>query len=602
MNAASWLPLVVELNRTAENEIFVGVQKIFFSELREDMEKFDDIELDSRLQQALRQNGFEEPTAIQAEAIPLALNEQRDIVARASTGSGKTLAYLIPVIQQLLVAGDDSSALILVPSKELAQQVFKSVNTLVAFCSKDVRCVNIAQSISDTVTSSLLVEKTRIIIGTPSGAVKFCQSGALAYKKLRYLVIDEADLVMSYGYQEDLQLLAEEYLKGLPLQTWLMSATLGEDVDMMKKLFCFRNIAVLKVESDSSSAQKKLQQFYVKCNELDKFLLAYVIFKLRLVKGKTIVFVNDIDRCYRLKMFLEQFGIKSCVLNSELPLASRIHVVDEFNKGIYNLLIATDENIQRDDDDDEEGQLEDGNTKDVTKENTESEISAPKSKKKSIRKKDGEYGVSRGVDFVNVSCVLNFDLPTSSKSYTHRIGRTARANQTGMALSFVVPLEDWGKHKASSLITAKRDEKVLKRIIKSQAKLENSIEPYAFDMNQVDSFRYRMEDAFRAVTKVAIREARIREIKQEILNSEKLKRHFEENPADLASLRHDKETHTARTQMHLKRIPEYLLPKGSATPTPTPLQVTFHKNKGKVHKNKKGGKGKRKDPLKTFRR
>ena len=81
----------------------------------------------------------------------------------------------------------------------------------------------------------------------------------------------------------------------------------------------------------------------LRCSEPDKFLLTYVMLKLRLVQGKTIIFVNSVDRCYRLKLFLEQFSIKSCVLNSELPLNSRYHTVQEFNKGVYEYIIATDE-------------------------------------------------------------------------------------------------------------------------------------------------------------------------------------------------------------------------------------------------------------------
>ena len=91
---------------------------------------------------------------------------------------------------------------------------------------------------------------------------------------------------------------------------------------------------------------------------------------------------------------------------------------------------------------------------------------------KSKFKQDKEYGVSRGVDFRNVACVLNFDLPTSSKAYIHRIGRTARAGKAGMALSFVLPLSEFGKHKTASLASAKKDEKVLGRIVKQQSKTD----------------------------------------------------------------------------------------------------------------------------------
>ena len=137
---------------------------------------------------------------------------------------------------------------------------------------------------------------------------------------------------------------------------------------------------------------------------------------------------------------------------------------------------------------------------------------------------DKEYGVTRGVDFVDVSCVINFDLPNSSRSYTHRVGRTARAGRTGMALSFVVPEEEWGKNKVVGCVeSTKKDEKVFARIEAEQAARGSKIKEYKFDMKQVEAFRYRMEDALRAVTRSAIREARIKELKTEILNSDKLK-------------------------------------------------------------------------------
>ena len=114
--------------------------------------------------------------------------------------------------------------------------------------------------------------------------------------------------------------------------------------------------------NDDAANQNKLVQYYAKTTEFDKFLLAYVIFKLNLIKGKTIVFVNNIDRGYRLKLFLEQFGIRCCILNSELPINSRLHIVEEFNKNVYHLLIATDEtnelNEEKDEDDIDEDQAD----------------------------------------------------------------------------------------------------------------------------------------------------------------------------------------------------------------------------------------------------
>jgi len=327
--------------------------------------------------------------------------------------------------------------------------------------------------------------------------------------------------------------------------------------------------------------------------------------------------VDDIDRCYRLKLFLEQFGTKSCILNSELPVNSRIHVVEEFNKNVYDIIIASDEHEVLGDEDVPEAQepeeTANGEKNGHTEKEAQSESKKPSKKKRKVVKKDKEYGVSRGIDFKNVACVLNFDLPTSSKSYTHRIGRTARAGQTGMALSFVVPADLYRKHKPTSIESAKDDEKVLAKIVKHQAKKGKEVKPYNFDMKQVEAFRYRMGDALRAVTGIAIREARTRELRQELMKSEKLKRHFEENPGDLHHLRHDGELRPARVQSHLKHVPDYLLPKeGKKGLTPGDLGfVGIRKStENRIRKARQTSKGKGKgkkltgrktDPLKTFK-
>jgi len=356
----------------------------------------------------------------------------------------------------------------------------------------------------------------------------------------------------------------------------------------------------------------------VRCAEDEKFLLVYVIFKLKLIKGKCIIFVSDIDRCYRLKLFLEQFGTKSCILNSELPVNSRIHVVEEFNKNVYDIIIASDEHEVLGDEDLPEAEAEEtagvnGEPTGATEKDAQLEPKKSSKKKRKVVKKDKEYGVSRGIDFKNVACVLNFDLPTSSKSYTHRIGRTARAGQTGMALSFVIPAELYRKHKPTSIESAKDDEKVLAKIVKHQAKKGKEVQPFKFDMKQVEAFRYRMSDALRAVTGIAVREARTRELRQELMKSEKLKRHFEENPGDLHHLRHDGELRPARVQSHMKHVPDYLLPKeGKKALTTGDLgfvgmrKTTENRIRKARLANKAKGKGKKvagrkMDPLKTFK-
>ncbi|PYH49164.1 ATP-dependent DNA/RNA helicase [Aspergillus saccharolyticus JOP 1030-1] len=604
---------------------------------------FESLNLDPRLRQALIREKFTKPTLVQAKAIPLAL-AGKDILARAKTGSGKTAAYVLPILQTILQkkSADPTlkatTGLILVPTRELAEQVQNVVTRFAAFCGKDIRSVNLTQKVSDAVQRTLLADYPDLVVSTPARVIANLGNSALSLENLAHLVIDEADLVLSYGYDEDINALAKAIPRGV--QTFLMSATLTSEVDTLKGLFC-RNPVVLKLE-DKEEQGAGVSQFIVRCAEDEKFLLTYVIFKLQLIKGKVIIFVGDVDRCYRVKLFLEQFGIKSCVLNSELPVNSRIHVVQEFNKGVYDIIIAADdqevlgakksskkskdptstdnaEEVEQEEDglvgsSEDEEDVEDSNDKKKKKQDKAAESS---SKRRKTSTKDKDYGISRGIDFQNVACVLNFDLPTTAKSYTHRIGRTGRAGKTGMALSFVVPADQYGRHKPTSFPTAKHDETVVARIVKRQAKLGHEVKPYHFEMSQVDAFRYRMTDALRAITRLAVQEARAREIRQELIKSDKLKRHFEENPDELRQLRHDGELRSARIQPHLKHIPEYLMPakgrKGISTETvgyvgfrkvggENRIRKAREKNRGKGKGGRKPGGARKVDPLKTFNR
>ncbi|KAI1484236.1 DEAD-domain-containing protein [Daldinia eschscholtzii] len=576
---------------------------------------FADLGLDSRLLQATARQNWHTPTLVQSKAIPLAI-DGRDVLAKAKTGSGKTAAYTLPILQAILKRKQTSSesytaALILVPTNELVTQVAKVLETLTSYCSREIKVSKLSDKLSDAAQRAVLSDSPDIVVATPARTWHNIKNSALSVEKLTHLVLDEADLVLSYGYDEDLQNVASSLPKGL--QTTLMSATLTPEVDTLKGLFC-RNPTVLDlVEPDEDGGG--VSQFVVKCGEDEKFLLIYCMVKLELIKGKAIIFVSDVDRCYRLKLFFEQFGIRSCLLNSELPVNCRIHAVEEFNRGVYNIIIASDENeVVGEEKDQLESPGEEASSKNTTNEATESseqnQAVVLSSKKRKSSRRDKNYGISRGIDFKNVAVVINFDLPLSSRSYLHRIGRTARAGQTGMALSFVVPKDKFRKHMPTSVETAENDEKVLSRIIKQQAKRGQEVKPYNFDMKAVEAFRYRMNDALRAVTKVAVREARLRELKQELLKSESLKRHFEENPLEVRHLRHDVELRTTRSQPHLKHVPDYLLPKdGKKAITPNEVGfVPFKKvldGKGRKSRITKGrGRrvtGRKSDPLKSFK-
>uniref|UniRef100_A0A3B5KJ21 Probable ATP-dependent RNA helicase DDX56 n=1 Tax=Takifugu rubripes TaxID=31033 RepID=A0A3B5KJ21_TAKRU len=524
--------------------------------------QFHEMGIDDRLLKAVADLGWSQPTLIQEKAIPLAL-EGKDLLARARTGSGKTAAYAVPVIQRILaskqsVREQDVKALILVPTKELGQQVQTMIRQLTAFCSRDVRVADVSGKADVSTQRPILMEKPDIVVGTPSRILAHLNAqNLLLHSSLEMLVVDEADLLFSFGFEADLKNL----LCHLPkiYQSFLMSATLSEDVQSLKELL-LHNPIILKLQGSQLPDSSQLQQYSINCEEEDKFLLIYTLLKLRLVQGKTLLFVGAVDRSYRLKLFLEQFGIPTCVLNSELPVGSRCHIISQFNQGFYDYIIAADEESLA----------------------VPAEVSGLGSGKwghfqNSIKFKDKEFGVSRGVDFQNVSNVINFDFPTTVESYIHRVGRTARADNPGTALSFISHKEVALLSDVEEALTGDHSGSVLK--------------PYKFKMEEIEGFRYRCRDAMRSVTKQAVREARLKEIKQELLNSEKLKTYFEDNPRDLQLLRHDKDLHPAVVKPHLRNLPDYLSETGSQTHhlyTKSDVVLIFQNTRGK-------------DPLKSFR-
>lgn len=463
------------------------------------------------------------------KAIPLAL-EGKDLLARARTGSGKTAAYAIPIIQRILTAkqsvGEQNvRALVLVPTKELGRQVQTMIKQLTAFCSRDVRVADVSGKADVSAQRPILMEKPDVVVATPSRLLAHLSAQNLVlHSSLEMLVVDEADLLFSFGFEADLK----NSLCHLPkiYQSFLMSATLSDDVQALKELL-LHNPVILKLQGSQLPDSSQLQQFSIRCEEEDKFLLIYTLLKLGLVRGKTLLFVGAVDRCYRLKLFLEQFAIPACVLNSELPVHSRCHIISQFNQGFYDYIIATDE----------QSLLDPPSGGDKKKKKTADSSS---------KGKDKEYGVSRGVDFQNVSNVVNFDFPTSVDSYIHRVGRTARADNPGTALSFISHSELGLLSEVEEALCTENSDCVLK--------------PYQFKMEEIEGFRYRCRDAMRSVTKQAVKEARLKEIKQELLNSEKLKTYFEDNPRDLQLLRHDKDLHPAVVKPHMKNVPDYLVP------------------------------------------
>jgi ATP-dependent RNA helicase DDX56/DBP9 len=657
--------------------------------------------IDIRIQKAIMRLGHVRPTLVQSKCLPIAISSGRDLLVRARTGSGKTLAYCIPILQKILSSSPQPSsssssfktnhvctsvrAVILVPTRELCAQIHQVLQQLIYYCSDKVTIAVL--SVGTTVAAAtkknqnnnnndeferqeaMLRDQPDIIIATPNALLKHIRHDSTGdnssaptkndkgknqhlphrpnrmtmtidlKSSLEMLVIDEADLILSFGYSNDLQEISTTALPRI-YQGMLLSATLNPEMDQLKKILLHTPV-IVKLEQDddavrntagvSSSSGVLLKQFYIALPNKDKNLVLYVFIKLGLLKGKGLFFVNTTDAGYRLKLFFEQFHIRSAVLNAELPFRSRMNIIEQYNIGNFDYLIATDTSTdavaaatttamnknqnQSDDDDDENDDDDidgDGNNdhRDVSV-NTKPSTTPNKSK----RIVDSGYGVSRGLDFRNVSFVVNVDLPPNPRSYAHRIGRTARGGAKGVALSLI----DINSKEQLQILHDIQDSQPRIPIIGASTETLNAAPsstnttddtltthnhfdqpqpvPLDFNLQEIEGFRYRVEDVSRAVTRSAVRETRAAELKAEILNSERLQAHFADNPTDLQILAHDRiATHVSKVQEHLKHVPKYLLPRG--------MQVANFTRRKKKRVNKRGRTGGERrsdnDPLQTF--
>uniref|UniRef100_F1L025 RNA helicase n=1 Tax=Ascaris suum TaxID=6253 RepID=F1L025_ASCSU len=501
---------------------------------------FDEFNLDERLLKAIGELGWEKPTQIQQTMIPLAL-EGKNITARARTGSGKTAAFMLPIIQKLLHLTSMSSsctsagpyALFIAPSRELAAQIFKLLLQLTA-AFPFLLSVNFSD-FDFNAEIAWLKEHPDMIVSTPSRLVDACKRKPQLCEQLRYVVLDEADLLLSYGYENDMrqlkQFLPQNY------QTIFTSATLTEDISPLKKMFLNGALVTLRLKEGQLPDSDQLAQYLITCrNEEERFAVLLAMMKLKLLVGKSIIFVSNPDRCYQLGLFLQAFQIRSCILNAQMPANSRCHVVDEFNEGRYSYIIASDVSGVLAERDTQEGQWP---------QNDEYSLGIIREKKKRKRF-DKESGVARGIDFTHVSNVVNFDFPTSFDGYVHRVGRTARGWNKGTAISFATPNE-------ASFVELVRHKMV--------SEMGRVIMPYAIHIKELESFVLRAREALAACTRSVIREARLAEIRGEALRSKKLDGYFAENPRERTLLEHDKKLYTLSLHSPaIADVPDYMVP------------------------------------------
>lgn len=188
------------------------------------------------------------------------------------------------------------TTLVLAPSKELCQQIKGAFDDLTVKCPRDVRSIDLASTVNPATVKHMLTERPDVIIATPAKILAQLKSGVVKLDALETIVIDEADLVFSFGYENDLK----DVLNYLPsiYQAILASATLSEDVTTLKRLV-LHNPVVLKLEEPGLAPSTQLTHYRILAEETDKAAILYSLFKLELIRGKSIIFVNTVDRCYK---------------------------------------------------------------------------------------------------------------------------------------------------------------------------------------------------------------------------------------------------------------------------------------------------------------
>ena len=578
--------------------------------------RFEDMGLDARLLKPLAKRRWTFATAVQSRVIPVAL-AGGDVVAQACTGSGKTVAYLVPALQKAVQEATQRQAaaqrgsvserwgklmcVVLVPTRELCHQVYRELRQLTAYCTD---LLSVCELTGDSTIGQQRMDiaaRPNLIVATPGRLCVHLREGSFKEApSLRTLVLDEADLLLGYGCGDDVSEVARRMCgpdhEGGPAagprgggrakgnagcQIIVTSATLGDRLEDFKDLQ-LRSPSYIKVEEDRQLTPKTLSQYVVRTGSDDKWdsrklLYLFALLRFQMVPKKVMVFVNDINKGYRVRLFLEQFGFQAGIINAEMPQNARLLIIERFNRGLFDYLIATDGDLP-------------------------AASSAGKHAGRGKRRKlsDNEYSAARGLDYKQVKTVVCFDMAENWEEHQHRIGRTGRANQQGTAVSLVSEEDapawatlqeqlDAERERLASdagVAALKHDEEDLARIPEF---------PIAWE--DVKQFEYRVEDISRRITSAAVREARIKELEDQLTKSEKLREHFEHNPEDLDLIKGDNPLVKPTQSQHLKHVPGYLANKKLKSAIPQERDPVF---KGAPVPKRPRNKGASADPLKDF--
>lgn len=345
---------------------------------------FEDLGLSADLVRTVETLHFEQPTPIQASAIPVMLSG-RDLIGQAQTGTGKTAAFGLPILERIQSHGDSIQSLILAPTRELALQVAEAVSRMAERSSIRVLAVYGGQSYQ--IQTRQLDRGVDIVVGTPGRLLDLLRQKRLDISRVHYLVLDEADEMLEMGFIEDV----EEIFKNLPAerQTALFSATMPDAVRRLANRYLDTPEHIQINPTRMTVAET--EQHFILLREESKLAVLTRLLETDEVKS-ALIFARTKARAQELSDELVRRGYPAAALHGDLNQSRREVVLNRFRENRTTLLVATDV-------------------------------------------------AARGLDIENVSHVFNYDLPGDPEDYVHRIGRTGRAGRKGRAITFITPRE-----------------------------------------------------------------------------------------------------------------------------------------------------------------
>nr|WP_136031927.1 DEAD/DEAH box helicase [Microbacterium sp. PF5] len=346
---------------------------------------FEELGITGPVLKAIRDLGYETPSPIQAATIPTLLSG-RDVVGMAQTGTGKTAAFALPVLERLDTAQKTPQALVLAPTRELALQVCEAFESY-ASRMKGVHVLPVYGGQGYGVQLSALRRGVHVVVGTPGRIMDHLAKGTLDLSELQYLVLDEADEMLKMGFAEDV----EQILAQTPeeKQVALFSATMPAQIRRLAQQY-LRDPEEITVKSKTAT-NTNITQRYLVVSYAQKVDALTRILEVENFDGM-IVFVRTKNETETLAEKLRARGYSAAAINGDVPQVQRERSVNQLKDGKLDILVATDV-------------------------------------------------AARGLDVERISHVINFDIPTDTESYVHRIGRTGRAGRTGDAISFITPRE-----------------------------------------------------------------------------------------------------------------------------------------------------------------